>query len=84
MVASCKVLAIVTHVPKAGIPSPRDSVVRGKWSRALGFIEEEGKAEDLAIVVLLVGALCRTCTGGGGAWIGGGWSDGGWSGRGSW
>ena len=63
MIASCKVLAIVTHVPKAGIPPPRDSVVGGKWSRALGFVEEEGKTEDLAIVMLLVGALGWTCTG---------------------
>ena len=79
MVASCKVLAIVTLVPKARIAPPRDSVVRRKRSRALGFIEEEGKTENFTIVVLLIGALGWPFTGGGRGptGIGGGWSDGG-------
>ena len=64
MVASFEILPLVPLVPKTGVPPPRNPVVCGKWSRPLGFVEEKRETENLAIVVLLAGALGWTFAGG--------------------
>ena len=64
MVASFEIFPLVPLVPKTGVPPPRNPVVCGKWSRPLGFVEEKRETENLAIVVLLAGALGWTFTGG--------------------
>ena len=64
MVASFEIFPLVPLVPKTGVPPPRNPVVCGKWSRPLGFVEEKRETENLAIVVLLVGALGWTFAGG--------------------
>ena len=64
MVASFEIFPLVPLVPKTGVPPPRNPVVCGKWSRPLGFVEEKRETENLAIVVLLAGALGWTFAGG--------------------